>query len=380
MSLHSAASLARSLAGTPCVCTDPDSRDRPRRLAVGDPQAPLETFLALLDGRGLIEPDGRLSPDVLLVSVGDHFDWGLPADQARASADGLALLAWLAAHPPDQVVILAGNHDLGRVGELADLDAATWEAARAEAVAVYYRPGPLDREAEAAFLARYPMFPTSEVAARDFSAFSVAQRALVERMLRVGRFKLAYDAAPDLLLVHAGVTHGELEGLGLPPSERGHAAAVARALNDALAGAVARWRGGPLAIPHLHQPGDAARGEAGGALFHRPADPAHSPPDEFSGPGRRRYDPRAIPRGLTQAIGHVRDKKCRELMPAWADDAAPRDGVLRHLHTDGRRVAYAHGLARAAEGEAALWFLDAGMQHVPPGQVPLLDLRARRAA
>ena len=54
-----------------------------------------------------------------LVSIGDHFDWGERADRPTARKSGLALLSWLSAHPADQVVVIAGNHDLGRVGELA---------------------------------------------------------------------------------------------------------------------------------------------------------------------------------------------------------------------------------------------------------------------
>src|SRR6185503_7898928 len=64
---------------------------RPRRLAVGDPQAPLRTFFEILDDRGLLGPDGRLSPSVALVSMGDHFDWGDPSEREAAADDGHAL-------------------------------------------------------------------------------------------------------------------------------------------------------------------------------------------------------------------------------------------------------------------------------------------------
>src|SRR5262249_21130022 len=93
-----------------------------RRLAIGDPPAPVEKFFAILDRRSLLVESGpragRLAEDVALVSMGDHFDWGPPESRAAATAGGLALLAWLAAHPAEQTAIVVGNHDLARVGEL----------------------------------------------------------------------------------------------------------------------------------------------------------------------------------------------------------------------------------------------------------------------
>lgn len=375
MSLPAALDLARSLACEPWIPVPVDGRPRARRLVVGDPQAPLSTFLGLLATRGLLGPDGMLLPEVLLISVGDHFDWGGVADRERAAADGLALLRWLAAHPPDQVVLLAGNHDLGRVGELWSLDTPTWERARDEATALYRMPA-WTPEGEAEFLARYPMFPTVEVAARDMSGFSVPQRTLVEALLRGGRLRAACALDAHLLVVHAGLADHELEVAGLPPSERRNARVVADGLDLALRRAVEGWRDGPFAIPGLHEPGSAATGEAGGCLFHRPADPRLGGEADFRGPRRRRYDPRHLPRGLTQVVGHVRDHKCRALMPAWCDDAPAADGVLRHLRTDGARVAYAHGLARADADHAALVFVDAGMNHAPAAAYPLLDADA----
>ena len=91
-----------------------DARPRKIRVAIGDPQAPLERFFAILEHHGLLSDRGRLRDDVLLVSIGDHFDWGDPEDRRTAADSGLNLLAWLASHPPDHVVVLAGNHDLAR--------------------------------------------------------------------------------------------------------------------------------------------------------------------------------------------------------------------------------------------------------------------------
>jgi hypothetical protein len=376
--LDRALGVARELARTPEL-PPPDGRPRSRRLAVGDPQAPLRTFLTVLASRDLLGSHGLLRPEVLLVSMGDHFDWGPVAARAQAAADGLALLAWLAAHPPDQVVLLAGNHDLGRVGELLHLDQAGFEAAHAEALALY-TPGRLDRAAERAFLARHPSFPSTEAAARDFSCFRVEQRELVVALLRSGRLHLGWAGGPHALFVHAGLTAAELDVLGIPPSSWSDAPVLAAALDAALQAAVSAWSDAPFEVPGLHRPGSAAGGEGGGMLYHRPADPARGAQGEFSGPARRRYDPRRLPRGLTQHIGHVRDAKCRVLLPDWTDGAEAREGLLRHLRTDGNAVAYAHGLpAEPRPGEARILFLDAGMAHTDPARYPLYDLDAERA-
>ena len=45
-----------------------------RHVAMGDPQAPFATVLAVLDRHGLLKNDGQLRDDVQLVSMGDHFD------------------------------------------------------------------------------------------------------------------------------------------------------------------------------------------------------------------------------------------------------------------------------------------------------------------
>jgi hypothetical protein len=75
-------------------------------------------LLLILAAHGLLADDGTLFDDVRLVSIGDHFDWGPVRDRARATYDGLRTIAWLSSHPADQVILLAGNHDLARVGEL----------------------------------------------------------------------------------------------------------------------------------------------------------------------------------------------------------------------------------------------------------------------
>ncbi|MBL8912963.1 MAG: metallophosphoesterase [Archangium sp.] len=333
-------------------------------IAIGDPQAPFETFLAILEAHRLLKA-GRLRDDVQLVSMGDHFDWGKSELRAQATADGVRLLEWLASHSPEQVVIIAGNHDLARVCELqpfvsdSDFEAA-WALARAA-----YRDGDVDEALEAQFLEKYPHVPDAECIARDFSCFSVRQRELVTSLLKTKRLRLAHEHA-GLLLVHAGITNEETEDR--------HAKSLAASLNRFLDERVERWTSGPLDLTPLHQPGSAAGGEARGIFFHRPAQPTSSNTHQFAGPPRRRFDPRTLPSDFPQAIGHIRDKKARELLgTAWADATPARDGVIRSLSVEGENVRYRHG----AHADARLYFLDCGMSHVAPESYELFDLDAR---
>ena len=381
--IERALQTAEADVGTPAPQSGRAPLSRRRRFAVGDPQAPFETFLGILDRHGLLGDAGRLREDVALVSIGDHFDWGGPGRREEAARSGLLLLAWLAAHPPDQVALIAGNHDLARVGELVGFDDASFAVARAEADRAY-RGGATDPGAQARLLERFPALATAETAARDLATFRTEQRTLVTSLLRAGRFLLGLAADDDLLLCHAGVTIDELAALDLRADRQRDARSVAFALNEAFDAAVDAWDGRePLGIPRLHRPGSAAKGEARGVLLHRPAHrESDSKQDLYEGPPRRRFDPRWLPVGLTQAIGHIRDKKCRELMGPWSDGAPPRDGPLRHLRVSGETVRYARGLPDGDDPRAAtLVFLDGGMNFLADAtDYELLDLDTRRAA
>lgn len=340
-------------------------------VAMGDPQAPFARVKAVLAHHGLLDAGGRLRAEVQLVSMGDHFDWGRADERAQATQDALELLRWLASHPPEQVVLLAGNHDLGRVCELEPFATdADFEEALATARRAYVDGAALPAE-EARFLARYPHVPDAECVARDFSCFSVAQRELVAELLRSRRFRLAHEHR-GLLLVHAGVTQPDLELVGDPaPTD---AASAAAALNRFLDERVAAWRDGPLELAPLHLRGTAQAGLGGGILFQRPANPATDA--RFGESRRRRFDPRTLPSGFAQAIGHIRDKKCRELMAGWHDGPGGEDGPLRSLVVEGDAVHYRRG----AVAGARLYFLDGGMNHLPGdalGRYELLDLETR---
>jgi hypothetical protein len=368
-----ASSAARAPSSSPAESSPPERR---LRVAIGDPQADLSHFLAILDHHGLLTEHGWLRPDVQLVSVGDHFDWGKAHEREAVARSAVQLIAWLAAHPADQVVILAGNHDLGRVGELADFTDATFGEAQLEADRIYDGDD-TDEVRERAFLGRFPQVPTAELVSRDFSGFREDQRAWVTYLLREHRLRAAYAAGPDLLVLHAGVTREDLEVAGVDEEHHSDAHRVAASLNQAFDAAVDAWQGGRLIIPRLHHPGSADYGEGRGIFYHRPS----LIPDEAERTRvtpRRRFDPRRLPAGLAQVVGHTRDKRTRELLRLPGE---VRDGVLRHFTTDGTHVAYAHGTPRGSHPrEAVLIFTDGGMRESPVEAYELLDLDTRAAA
>lgn len=351
-----------------------------RTLAVGDPQASAEKFFAILAHHGLLGEDGWLAPDVRLVSLGDHFDFGSFGTRFEAGLAGTLILSWLAAHTPEQVTLIAGNHDLARVAELNTLDDVTFQAA-AERAYELYRATALDPELERAFLRDYPMFPSVEVAARDLCTFQVEQRNLVSRLLRERRFRLAAHFH-DVLFVHAGATIETLANVGLPVHSN-DAERVALRLNEALDAAVDSFTGDArFAIAGLFTPGSAERGEPGGFLFHRPAHPSTPVPEKDRA---RRFDPRTLPRGLCQVVGHVRDAKCRQLLGDWVRDEAASEGRLRHLAVAGDTVSYRYGvpenlsLAAGSTDAAAMIFVDGGMQYVAAEAYELFDVGSFRA-
>ncbi|MCB9756514.1 MAG: metallophosphoesterase [Myxococcales bacterium] len=375
-----AAALARASEATRAPGTQraPEPARARRRYVIGDPQSSRARAFAVLARYDLLDQTGWLRPDVELISVGDHFDYG-PAPREETQREGLALLAWLAAHSAAQVSIVLGNHDLARVGELWPLDDGRFAVAYARARAAYdARTGRATPALEEALLAEFPSLPTAEAAARDFSGFSEQQRALVWTLLRADRYRVAVAVDAGVLVCHAGLTRADARRVGLTREEL-DAPTIADALQTSLRAAIAAHERGPLVIPGLHEPGAAATGEGGGMFYHRPADPArHGEPQDYRGPRRRRFDPRESPRGLTQIVGHIGDAKCRELMPAWCDDAPPRRGVLRHLAIPREGAPrYRHGRPRAltsGPGDATFVFVDGGLHRVATEEYELLAL------
>jgi hypothetical protein len=365
-----ALALATSLAEGAPFSAPPTRRARwSVTAAMGDPQAPLEAILSILAHHGLLADHGRLRDDVRLVSIGDHFDWGPVEDRARAAYDGLRTIAWLASHPADQVVLLAGNHDLARVGELARFTDEQYERARSEADQGYRHARPARPEAH--FRDEYEL-PSWEVAARDLSAFRSAQREWVAALLRAGRLRLACSLG-GVLLTHAGVSTHELDALGLSDDARADPDAVSDALEARLAKAVRGWRAEPFRIPQLHAPGD-AQGEGAGMLYHR-----FSTRDEGAWSVRpdglrRRTAVRDLAPSLVQAIGHVRDKKSLSLL--GLDPSAATVGRLRTLAVHDGRWRYETEV-RADQWPAhsgVIVHLDGAMLEAEPERYELFDL------
>ena len=344
--------------------------------AIGDPQTTTQRFFGALAAHGLLGDDGWLRGDVRLIAMGDYFDYYVPEREA-ARVEGVLVLAWLAAHPREQVTLLAGNHDLARVMELVAIDDARFREAGDLAREVYAK-----QRDEAEFRARFPDLATTGYAGRDYNAFTVEQRELVQRLLLADRFRLATtERVGDVptLFTHAGVTNREVAHLD---------GDIAQALNarlDAAVRAVAGdWANGlptPLSLEPLHVAGADGK-EGGGLLYHRPADPERpgADPDwELAAHAPRRFDPRNLPRGLVQAVGHTGHSKAWKEMPHWREPGMTGDrGGLRTLRvTPDNTVTYRRGIHRGQPDDAIVWMLDPEMHYVPsPADVAILDLAA----
>jgi hypothetical protein len=377
---------AKQLVPIPWKGTRGEPRARVRRVAIGDPQTTFEKYLRVLDHHRLLGEDGYLAASV--VSMGDHFDY-LGATAEETGPEGQKCLRWLAEHDPEQVVLLAGNHDLARVMELAHQTDESFQRARASAREVEVlrkkktrTPAEEDELArrKARFHEAFPDLATAECADRDFSGFHEAQRGLVQRLLVSRRFKLAHVArtkeGKPILLTHAGVTDRELAILGL--SRGSDVEGMARALNDFLEAAVKkvapRWERGekvPLDMGDLHKGG---RGgvEGGGLLYHRPV---HPPKETEPALAPRTYDPRTLPEVL-QACGHTGHKKSlKDLKGALAPSAlAFLRGGLRTLTVRGGEIRYEAGIV-PGDG-AVLHMIDAEINYVAHDAYPILELDA----
>jgi hypothetical protein len=353
-----------------------------RWLVAGDPQTTPTRFFTVLDRHGALGPDGLLAEGVGLVSIGDHFDFLMGAPEAEPA--GREILAWLAYQRPS-VVILLGNHDVARVSELAVLSDADFAEAKAAAQAIA-RAERAEQAAEVEarltrFFERFPDIPSPGMVLKDVASFSEAQRALVQRLLLDGTLRLAALARVHgqlSLLTHAGVTQRELSILGCAAD----ATAVKRALDARLAqalGSVApRWQRGErvaLDLAPLHVSGRARR-EGGGLLYHRPVRSDRPGADaawELAPDAPRRFDPRALPRGLVQVVGHSGHSRTARDLPGWVARGAEREGVsLRTLAVAGDAPRYEAGIQPAVAGEATLYMIDPGFAHEPIEAIELL--------
>ncbi|MEO8701059.1 MAG: hypothetical protein ABI867_13505 [Kofleriaceae bacterium] len=352
-----------------------------RIVAIGDPQASAARFFGALAAHGLLGDAGWLRGDARLVAMGDYFDF--PGDDAPEA--GVLILGWLAAHAPEHVAIVFGNHEAARVMELASVTDARFREAAIAARPIAKLTGDARDTAEAKFARAFPEVATPGYAARDYSSFTGEQRDLVKRTLVAGRLVLAATAAihgEPALITHAGVTERELALLALPDR---HPQTIADALNERLRAAIDHvapaWRAGELAalsLEPLHVAG-AGGEEGGGLLYHRPSDPDRPGADqawEHAVRAPRRYDPRALPRGLVQIVGHTGHKKAAQEMPRWltAGDSDGRGGV-RTLRVTDAGVSYRRGIHPGAPGDAVVYMTDPEMHYVDaPADVAILDL------
>ena len=360
-----------------------------RTVAVGDLQASARRIFDVLDHHGLLGEDGRLHPDVQLLSIGDHFDYGTRAsgllDEARR--DGADVLSYLAAHDAEQVVILAGNHDLARVMELcaATLERFTAAAALAAELVELKRTDPAAYRARLAdeYVAQFPELPGPGLVHRDYSAFAEDQRVLVQELLGAGRLRLAATArlpsGEPVLATHAAVTMREVAMLDTDEvSAAALATSLARWLAHAVAAVAPAWQRGEtaaLSLAPLHVPGATGRDglgelpEGGGMFYHRPADPERPGVDRSweAAPGRpRRFHPSALPAGVLQVAGHTGHPKCVEELARWAPEAmAEVPCGRRSLRVRGETVRYQLGAARPEDGEAILYLIDPSMHRAP---------------
>lgn len=388
---------------TPTVAAARDRADEARRgarapagitpqraFAVGDPQSSAERFFGALAAHGLLGADGWLARDARLVAMGDYFDYHVP-ERAAAQVEGVRILAWLAAHSAEQVTILLGNHDTARVMELAAIDDERFELAHQRATAIVQLPREQRAAHTAAFLREFPELATPGYAARDYNAFTSAQRELVRSLLLARRCVLAAVErahGATALLTHAGVTSTQLAQLGLHDARDPQrvADALNALLETAVAGVETAWRDGrstPLSLAPLHVAGEGGK-EGGGLLYHRPADPDRPGADpawEREAHAPRRFDPRDLPRGLVQVVGHTGHKKAFEELPRWRDATPGSRGGLRTLVVNEHgEVRYTRGIEPAAANAAVVWMIDPEMHYVPTAEdVALLPLSPSRA-
>lgn len=358
-----------------------DGKRGRRWFAIGDPQTTFANVLRILHGHELLAANGSLREDVGLVSIGDHFDFDFKHHQkplADAGRDGANTLRWLAEHPPDQVVILIGNHDAARVMELAYESDESFAAARALSRSCLGEEP--SGEKTRAFVAAYPRIATPELADRDYSSFATYQRTLVQQLLLARRMRLAclgYHAGKPVLLTHAGVTNAEVNELGVEPS----AEALVNALETRLREAVARVRGpwernelAALDLGPLHLAGHDGR-EGGGLLYHR-ASKNGDVTGSAAPVAPRRFHPQELPIGLVQVHGHTGHHKSLVELDGWHGPSAtkPSRGGLRTLSAGPSRVVYDGGIQPARHDEATVYLIDIEMNHPDVSEYPLFEL------
>jgi hypothetical protein len=360
-------------------------RERPSRwYVVGDPQTTPGRFFSVLDRFGLLGPDGLLAPGVGLVSMGDHFDFSMGAPEAEPA--GREIFAWLVGQGPSTHV-LVGNHDIARVAELAFESDETYARAKRDAGIIR------DRHAEGRkdevhalverFFAEHPNIPSPGIVLKDFASFSEAQRDHVERALVSRRLRLAMVAelhGTEVLLTHAGITPREVRLLDVPAEPMALAGALEATFSRAIERVAPFWLAkarARLELEPLHVAGR-SRKEGGGLLYHRPArrDREGAVADwEFAPESPRRFDPRDLPKGLVQMIGHSGHARTVKSLPGFVAQGAEREGLpLRTLSAFGETVRYQEGILPPTPDAATVYMVDPGFAHEPLESIALCEV------
>jgi len=363
------------------------ARSAPSRwFVVGDPQTTAKRFFSVLDRYGILGADGLLAPGMGLVSMGDHFDFSMGSPEAEPA--GREIFAWLVAQE-GSVHVLVGNHDIARVAELAFESDASFAAARRDAVVIrdLHRDGKSDEATarEEAFFERFPRVPSPGMVLKDFASFSVAQRRHVQRAMLAKRMRLALVAqvhGRPALLTHAGVTRRELRLLDVPAEPAAIAGALERRFDEAIERVATSWGAGDeaaLALEPIHVAGR-SRKEGGGLLYHRPArrDRDGADPEwELAAESPRKFDPRDLPPGLVQMIGHSGHARMVRDLPGFVVAGSERDGIpLRTLSVSaaGDVVRYEEGVVPPAPGGATVYMVDPGFAHEPLAHVAICEV------
>lgn len=390
--------LTRALACAVEALADPTMRAPApvtpvRAVVLGDPQAPICTLFAVLDHQGLLGENGWLHPHVQIICVGDYFDFST-ADPFEAGRLGAAFLAWMAAHDPEQVVLLLGNHDVERVASLGACTLAAFDEARTAAAHLLTMGTRSERQAFlATWSADHPKHPPM-VAAMDYHCFHPAQAPLLRRLLMSGRVGLAAVVTDlvshsSVLVTHAGVTRAVVNSLSCD----GSASALADALNRLLQEAVDRVRPSWMRNDHelldlqpLYQTWEPMRPN-GGFLIHRPRRdsdrdryhheigldesglPRSVPPEEFLWPG------------LIQIVGHTRTIRCQRLLGGWQGAAplAETPGRPLVLELDDAQSPRLVTITERSSGRicSSVIFTDVAMALMPAAAVELMSVGVR---
>lgn len=351
--------------------------------AVGDPQTTFTRFSTAL--KHLIGEDGWLKPTIGLVSMGDHFDFlspkkDDPEGRAAAGLEGQLILAWLAAHPPEQVPIILGNHDACRVIELSHVDDPEFIAARTKSY---------EENVDEWKLAKKLGIPNAGMLRKDFSCFAQAQRNQVQKLLMEGRYRFSLVAEHDnepLLMVHAGFTARELKILGLKEEgltpQQVHDQLEAF-LVKAVSAVADTWKAGgkaKLKLDPLHVTPEPGR-EAGGFMAHRPSNRGNRPVTswEFNPECPRRYHVLDIPRSFNQAVGHTGKAILERELKPWCSKVEFGGGACHTLHVGEPEPVLERGI-QAKKGDATrLFLLDPGFAYLDSDEEPveLLEINGK---